>query len=112
MLIADLRTHLKALSLLRGFNSLPRPLLVQWLRALRAVVASAAPAPRTISLVGEQRRQVEIAIKAHLLQQVDATNRRLEARQTELRQQPLQVASKLLEERHNMRGPAAELRTK
>src|SRR6185437_1403420 len=112
MLVADLCANLETLALLRCSDGLRSPRLIQGFVGFRAIVASAAPAPRTIVLVGQQRRQVQVAVEAHLLEEIDATDRRFETWQTELRQQTLQVARKLPEERHHVLRLAAELRAK
>ena len=59
--------------------------------------------------MGQQRLQVQAPIEAHLLQQIDAPDRRLDGRQPIPRQQLLQVARQLLEEPDDVLRLAPEL---
>ena len=68
------------------------------------------PVQRAIAVGSEQGLQVQLPIPADLLQQVGASDRRLQRRQTQIGEQALQVFREIEEEAHHIFRLAAELR--
>ena len=93
ILVGDLAIDLEVLATCYCGQSGSDPFFIKRGAALRAVIADASPAARTFAYLSQHRREIQISIAAHLLQQVDTANCVFNRGEAVARQQLLQVSS-------------------